>query len=263
MPEGDTVHKVAAVLADLLEGRELTAGELRDHPGVPLAGRRVERVEAVGKHLLVRMNERLELRSHLGMTGSWHRYAPGERWKRPARQASIVLATDDDVVVCFNAKEVECLRAGGIRAQDLRRGLGPDLAAADEPRLSEILDRARRRAGADAPLIDVLLDQRIACGIGNVYKSELLFLERLHPERTLGATDDGTLESIYGRARRLLRDNLGPGVRITRRRSDGRGGLWVYRRAGRPCLECGAPVETARLGFGRRSTYWCPACQAP
>jgi endonuclease-8 len=261
VPEGDTIHKLATALAHHLNGKRLARGELRHDPSLSLAGRGVESVEALGKHLFVRLDGGLELRSHLGMTGSWHRYAPGERWKRPARQASIVLATDDDVLVCFNAREVECLRAGGVRSRRARTRLGPDLAAADEPDLDRALGLARTLLAPEAPAVDLLLDQRVACGIGTVYKSELLFLDRLHPLIPVSALDDERIRALHRRARGLLRDNLGPGARVTRTTRDGRGRLGVYERQGRPGLRCRALVETARLGHGQRSTYWCPRCQ--
>lgn len=260
MPEGDTIHKLASALAPRLVGRRLVRFRARHDPELDLAGRLVEGVRAHGKHLFVALDGGLELRSHLGMHGSWHRYAPGERWKRPERQASLVLATDEDVLVCFLAAEVELLRAGSLRARDVERGLGPDLAA-DGCDLDEVLLRARARVGGDTLVVDVLLDQRVAAGIGNVYKSEVLFLEEVAPRTPAAVLDDGVLRRLYERARELLRANLRGGPRVTRPQQDGAGELWVYRRAGRPCHRCAAPIATQRLGRGRRSTYWCPRCQ--
>ncbi|MEM7310076.1 MAG: DNA-formamidopyrimidine glycosylase family protein [Planctomycetota bacterium] len=262
MPEGDTIHKIANAIAPLLEGRRLERFELGADRTLDLAGRRVDRVEARGKHLLVTVEGDLILRTHLGMNGSWHRYAVREPWKRPARQASLVLGTGADVFVCFNAKESECLRARTGRAADFDRRLGPDLVADEEPDLEALAGRARRLLAADAPLADVLLHQGVACGIGNVYKSEVLFLHRLHPRRRLDSVDDGTLREVYATARRLLRQNLGGGARVTRPAGDGAGDLWAYGRAGRGCFRCERPIASEVLGSGRRVTYWCPGCQA-
>lgn len=262
MPEGDTIRQIASVLGPRLEGRTLAAARLRDVPELELAGRRVESVRARGKHLFVGLDGGLLLRSHLGMHGSWHVYAPGEPWKKAERRAAIVLATDDDVFVCFDAKEVEALRAGGLRARDIERRLGPDLADADaEIDFDALVGRARERLAADAPLVDVLLDQRVAAGAGNVYNSEMLFVERLHPLARLADVDDERLRALFESASRALRANLGGGPRVTRDAKDRAGEKWVYGRAGRPCLRCGAMIETRRLGRGRRDTYWCPACQ--
>lgn len=265
MPEGDTVHTLARELDRRLSGCTLAAGRLRDAPSASLAGCAVRAVRARGKHLLVELARgdggALVLRSHLGMHGSWHRYRPGERWQRPSSQASIVLETERDVLVCFRAEEVE-LCAGDARAFELRRRLGPDLIA-EEPELTELLARARHFLEPDAPLADLLLDQRVASGIGNVYKSELCFLAGLHPARAWSSVDEPVLARVYADARRLLQANVGGGPRRTRAPASGgaRASLWVYRRKGRPCLRCAAPIESARLGRGARSTYWCPRCQ--
>ncbi len=263
MPEGDTIHRLAAHLAPRLEGRVLEGGRLADDPTVDLTGRRVERVEARGKHLLVHLDGEESLRSHLGMDGSWHEYARGERWRLPEAQASLVLAAGGRVFVNFLAEEVELLVRGGAREARLGRRLGPDLAADAEVDLDAVVRRARALLPARAPAVDLLLDQRVAAGLGNVYKSEVLFLEGVAPRTSLGELADATLRRLYATGRRLLRANLVPGPRTTRGELAGTGALWVYRRAGRECLRCGAAIRTARLGRGRRSTYWCPACQAP
>ncbi|MEZ5979285.1 MAG: DNA-formamidopyrimidine glycosylase family protein [Planctomycetota bacterium] len=261
MPEGDTIATIATAIAPHLEGRELVRFVLRGDPTLDLAGRRVERVEARGKHLLVGVEGGLLVRTHLGMHGSWHRYAPGESWKKPERRASLVLTTSDDVFVCFDAMEAELVREGGARVERSLGRLGPDLTADAEPDLDAVVARARALHPGDAPLVDVLLDQRTACGVGNVYKSELLFLAGLHPLRELGSVEDDVLRSTWREARTLLRANLTGGPRTTRDAADGRGRTWVYGRAGRACFRCGATVVTERLGRHRRDTFWCAVCQ--
>ena len=255
MPEGDTIFKLAAYLDPRLRGRRLVDGRAGTPP-VDLAERRVESVEALGKHLLIRFDDGRVLRSHLGMWGSWHWYPRGAPWRKPARQAGIVLDTGDRVFVCFNPQEVEMLNPGGVRRRVLAARTGPDLLA-PELTLGTLVPRARELIAGDAIIADVLLDQRVACGIGNVYKAEVLFLERTAPETRLAALSDDELEALYGRARNLLQRNTGSGARVTR--PGGR--LWVYGRRGRPCFRCGEAIRCARLGQRFRSTYWCPACQ--
>lgn len=261
MPEGDTVHKLANAMRPRLEGRVLARTDLRGDPTLDLAGHTVERVEARGKHLLITLAGDLVLRTHLGMHGSWHRYPPGAAWQRPERHASLVVGTDEDVFVCFHAKEAECVRAGGARARRTLARLGPDLAADAAPDLDLVVRRARELVECDAPLVDALLHQGVACGIGNVYKNELLFLHGLHPRRRLDSVADETLRALFETARRLLRANLGGGPRTTRTQADGAGAQWVYGRGGRDCLRCGTRLESAVLGRGRRRTVWCPRCQ--
>jgi endonuclease-8 len=261
MPEGDTVHKLAAYLAPELGGRSLVAGVAQAAATVDLAGRQVEAVFAQGKHLFIEFDDAWLLRIHLGMWGSWHGYAVDEAWRKPRRQASVVLGTGERVFVCFNARQVELLRHQGVRRRTLAMALGPDLLA---PALDEarIVQRARSLVAAATPILDVLLDQRIASGIGNVYKSEVLYLEGLHPMVRLGELNDDRLIDAYRRARGLLQRNTGGGPRVTRWANDAAGRLWVYGRGRQPCLRCAQSIRVARLGKDVRSTYWCPTCQA-
>jgi endonuclease-8 len=264
MPEGDTVFKLAAYLAPELSGRRLVAGLVGGRvcrgDTVDLAGRRIGAVFARGKHLFIELGDGELLRSHLGMWGSWHGYAPGEPWQRPRHQAAIVLDTGGRVFACFNPLEVEILREAGVRHRRLAIALGPDLLTPGID-LDGVLDRAHALCAPQAPVVDLLLDQRVAAGIGNVYKSEVLFLEGLDPLTPVGRLDDDRLRALYRRAGDLLGRNLSGGPRITRRANDEAGYLWVYGRTAQPCLRCSTPVRSARLGRARRSTHWCPACQ--
>jgi endonuclease-8 len=260
LPEGDTVHKLAAALRPDLRDRVLTEGRLRAYPGLQLRGRRIADVRAWGKHLFIDFQDGLTLRSHLGMYGSWRRYALGQPWDRPARRASLVLSTDALSLVCFDAAEVEAVTAGGLGERDWQGRLGPDLLGVD-PGLSTLPTRARTLLDPSTWLVDVLLEQRIAAGIGNVYKSELLFLHRLAPDLSLAHVSDEDLVALYASARALLRANLGAGPRRTRPPGGGGPALWVYRRGGRPCLICATPILRMTLGRRLRPTYSCPNCQ--
>ena len=260
MPEGDTIHKLAAALSPLWVGQVPRRVALKNGGGADLSGRAIEGVAARGKHLLVTFEHGLQLRTHLGMYGSWHRYGSTETWRKPRQQASVLLEIGDTVYVCFNAKECELLRTGGVRDRQWQTRLSLDLLASDVD-CESIPARASEFCEPETPLVDVLLDQRVACGIGNVYKSEALFLQRLHPLTPLGEVVDGHLLELYRRAAALLRMNLQPGPRVTRFENDTAGRLWVYRRAKLPCLVCGAAIHYQRCGMDWRSTYWCPKCQ--
>jgi endonuclease-8 len=108
----------------------------------------------------------------------------------------------------------------------------------------------------------VLLDQSIAAGIGNVYRSEVLFLGGVHPKAPLASLSDRTVERLFRRARALMQANLGPGRRVTvPRRGPGAPRLWVYKRRHRPCLRCGSTIERLALGDEARAVYFCPSCQ--
>jgi endonuclease VIII len=261
MPEGDTIHKLATFLSGALLGQRLDGARLQGHAIAVLAQDRVLRVTSKGKHLFIDFEGGTSLRVHLGMYGSWHRYAVGQAWQKPARRATLVLSVQGQDYVCFNAKEVEILESCGFRIRDRTDRIGPDLSR-DAPAAEHLLRRARDLLHPDTELVDLLLDQRIASGIGNVYKSEVLFLERCEPSTRLGDISEETFAALYRTAERLLLNNLGGGPRVTRTDDDGRRILWVYGRAGKPCFRCGTSLLQEHLGQHARSTYWCPACQS-
>jgi endonuclease-8 len=259
VPEGDTLHRVAARLRPALVGHTLARVELRSSRGrggqtQPQPGDRIEGVEAQGKHLLVHFAGGLTLRTHLRMSGSWHLYRTGERWRRPAGQARVVLEVDSGwQAVCFAAPDVETYRRDGPGSRAIA-SLGPDLSRPDAD-----LDAVVERLSTVAPeteLGEALLDQRVAAGIGNVYKSEVCFACRLDPFTPLGQLDGSAWRRVYEAAHRLLRANLGGGPRRTHA-----GGLAVYGKAGRACPRCGTAIRVRRQGPHARVTYWCPACQ--
>ena len=192
------------------------------------------------------------------MKGSWHRYRPGEPWRLPARRAVCVLETDGAVAVCFDAPVVELLTDGELARHGALRALGPDLLGAS-PDLDEAVRRLRNRDAV--PLGEALLDQRAAAGIGNVIKSESLFMERLDPWAPVGAFSDAELHAVLRRAANLLAANTGGGRRVTTGRGSPGASLWVYRRTGQPCRRCGTLIRARRQGAQARTTYWCPSCQ--
>jgi len=229
--------------------------------GEALAGRTISSVSARGKNLLVHLDDGSTLRTHMRMTGSWHLYRPGERWRKPGALARMVLETDAWVAVCFAAPVVELLRPGEAERHTTLTSLGPDV-------LGETFDYGeavrRLRALGETPVGEAILAQRAVAGIGNIYKSETLFLTREDPFAPVAALDEKRLARILQRARELMKASLGPAPRSTRptlsRSAAER--TWVYRREGRPCRRCGTGIRMRRQGVDRRSTYFCPKCQA-
>lgn len=271
MPEGDTLFKIRESIRPDLVGKHLVRVELSGRRARSLE-RTVDRLITTGKHLLVMLDSGEMIRTHLGMHGTWHRYRHESRWRLPRREASCALWTDRLVLVCFRAKEVECLGARQVRAHRTLGRLGPDLLAPDfeadsEARLRTILERAAHFSEPSAPVVDLLLDQRIAAGIGNVYKSETLFLESVHPRQPVGSVEEPLRRSLFTTARDLMLANLGGWWRTTTvdRREEGEPEqrLWVYGRRGEDCSRCGSKIQVDRFGFGRRVTYWCDDCQPP
>jgi endonuclease-8 len=266
VPEGDTIARSAAVLHEALAGHTVTrfatalAHLARVDDDTPLAGRVIARCASQGKHLLIAFSGDLVLRTHMRMHGSWHLYRPGERWQRPARAMRAAIETPSRVAVAFDVPDAEFIRAADLpRSRALAR-VGPDLLAPD---VDVAAVAVRVAAEADRPLGRVLLDQRVAAGIGNVYRSELLFLGGVHPDTIVAAVPPTTIATIVATAVRLLRVNAtspAGGRNTTGRNAPGEA-LWVYNRTTRPCRRCGTPIRSAADGLEARRVYWCPACQ--
>ena len=258
MPEGDTIHRTARTLALAIEGRSVTGWRsvLPALESADLSGTTVATVEARGKHLLVVFDDGRTLHTHMMMSGSWHIYRPGEAWQKSPGRAHAVIETDEWVAVCFDAPICELVPAG--RTPELVARLGPDLLD-PEADLEEAIRRLR--AHEHLPLGEAVMRQHLVSGIGNVYKSETLFLRREDPFAPVSKLDDARLRGILEEAQRLLRLNLRRRHRRTNHRL-GRERLWVYGRSGKPCLECGGSVRMTRQGDQGRSTYFCPACQS-
>ncbi len=249
MPEGDTLFRSAVTLQKWLAGREVTEATTA---ATPMVGRTVEKVDANGKHLLVRFDSGHVLHTHMRMTGSWHVYRAGERWQRPASQAKVSVTCGQRVAVCFNAPIVELLVPGGERSHPSLSGLGPDVLVRPLD-----LDEVRRRARSRPPVTalgELLLDQRVVAGIGNIWRCEALFLEGHNPWTPLSAVTDEQVGTLVSTAGRIMTDGLErPASRLPR---------WVYRRTGRPCHRCRTPVRSRGQGEQARIAYWCPVCQA-
>lgn len=266
MPEGDTIYRAARELAAALEGKEIR-GARAAVPGLDaerLAGRTVARVESRGKSLLVHLDDGSAIHTHMRMEGVWRVHAPPES-PALARQASasprgarLVLDVGDAVAVCYAAPVVELLSAWKLRHHAPLARLGPDLLG---PAFDAGRARANLRARGELEIGEALLAQSALAGIGNVYKSEVLFVERVSPFARVSELDDATLDRLVARARRLLAQNVGRGPRRTRSGEGPR--VWVYGRSGERCLVCGGFVSLRRQGALARSTYFCAACQGP
>jgi endonuclease VIII len=255
VPEGDTIHRAAARLAEALEGQRLRAAEApnpRSGLGdrvVALRGRTLERAEPRGKHLLLHFDDELVLHSHLGTNGSWQVYARRSRWRRPRGAAWLVLSTASRDAVQFGGSTLELLAESELARHPRLSALGPDvLDAGFSPRGDAA---ALRRTGPDRELGDALLDQRLVSGVGNVFKSEGCFAAGLDPWRRVGELSDDELVRVVSETAALMRAGL-EGRRPERH---------VYRRAKLPCPRCGAPLRARGQGDANRTTYWCGRCQ--
>ena len=255
MPEGDSVAGHAAKLRAMFAHEQIvsvqgSAPSVRAHSKRILEST-VTDVRTHGKNLIVDFSTEWSLLVHLAMNGRW-RFSPAGR--RVAGSARVALATSRYQAACSGAPTVEVERTPAIELK--LQHLGPDLLS-PEFDSGEFLRRVRLID--DQPIGEVLLNQRVVAGIGNVYKSELLYLFRTHPQTPAHELTDDTLAALSIKASRLLSVNVGPRPRSTTGEHAPGRRTWVYGREGRPCRRCGTAIAMARLGD--RVTYWCPNCQ--
>jgi endonuclease-8 len=224
-------------------------------------------VFARGKHLVIALSGDLFLHTHMRMNGSWHVYPTGERWRRPVRDMRVLIETPRAVAVGFNIPVAEFLTSREMVRHPQLRALGPDLLGPQFDR-AEALRRLTERP--NVTIADALLDQRAVAGIGNVFKSEVLFATGVYPFSPVRELRTNTLQAILDTAGHQLRLNVGtrPGwptgpSRWTTGSLDPAKKLWVYGRGGKPCRRCGSPIRANKTGPHARLTYWCPRCQPP
>lgn len=259
MPGGDAIHRTAAALRTALVDKKMVRFDAPRLIGVvPRAGRTVVRVEAHGKHLEIKWDDGIILHTHLRMSGSWHLYRQGESWQRAHREMRAVIETTAWVAVCFNAPLVETFREPTVSRHPGLGRLGPDLSRVDAD-LGRCVELLLTNDDLRSPIGQVLLDQRIFCGVGNVYRCEVLWACELSPFASVGDIPEPLATRLVNVAARLVRANLSqadcvalPGVP---------GGLAVYSRSGQGCYRCAETVKCRRPGDDDRSLYWCPGCQ--
>lgn len=294
MPEGDTVWLSARRLDAALAGQRVLRSQFRVPAlaGADLAGSTVLGVTSRGKHILARFGPSeavgtgvgagagstatsptghdteppsrpspasglWTLHTHFRMDGSWRVFMPGEGWRGgPAHEVRVVIETAQAIAVGYRLPVVDLV----LTADESRLvgHLGPDLLGPDWSPDEAV---ARLRQHSDTQVGVALMDQRLLAGIGNLYKSETLFLAGLNPWTAVGQVKD--LPAVVALARRLLLANRDRWEQVTtgvNRRGEQ---CWVYGRAGQPCRRCATRIMIDEQGPLRqeRSTYWCPRCQ--
>ncbi|MBW4040080.1 MAG: Fpg/Nei family DNA glycosylase [Acidobacteria bacterium] len=304
MPEGDTIYRAARALQKALGGRVVTGFETglaklaSVNDDEPVVGRVVERVEARGKWCLMYFSGDLILATHMLMSGSWHIYRVGERWRMPRRAMRVVVrvgaVAEDPQASCepmsqsrdmghpgslagfeavlFNAQVAEFFTARRMERSGQVPKLGPDILSGEftvAKGVEAMRAYAARRPEAEVGV--VLLNQRVMAGLGNVYKSEVAFAAGVHPFRQMGTVTEREMERMVEVSQRYMRANVADGAgdgivtyagnRRTTRSMDKEERLWVYGRRGEECRRCGAAIARRIQGEQVRSTYWCAQCQ--
>ena len=268
MPEGDTLYRTAENLRKAMLGKTVarfesimeSVREADSRRGI--AGRAVHAVEARGKHLLIQFRkpesayqigdtdpitapDRLQLpmirsdsvlHTHLRMTGSWHIYRCGEPWRKPVKYAKCVIHTENFVFPCFSAPVVELLTARETARHVQLAELGPDAITDEFEPESAIANLGRY---VDAEIGVALLNQRLLAGVGNVFKSEVLFIRRIWPWTKVRDLTCDELAGLIAESNTLLKLNRMRPARRTHFSHNDTELLGVYGRSGRPCRACG------------------------
>ena len=149
-PEGDTILRTAATLRAFIVGRQVTGAASLKIPAERLVGDEVDQVEARGKHLLIRFAGGLTLHTHMRMTGAWHVYRVGDKWRKPKHLARVVLEFGDRIAVCFSAPVIELLPTRTEFAHPVLAGLGPDIL---KPPVD--VEEVKRRAAEQDPSVPI------------------------------------------------------------------------------------------------------------
>jgi endonuclease-8 len=275
MPEGDTIFRTARNLGRALEGKPVTAFRstfpwlTRFNDDTPLAGQTIDKVEARGKWLLVHFSGGGILASHLLMNGRWHIYRRGERWQLAHIHMRIVIENEQYQAIGFRVP-VARMHTQQSLDRDLRVAVAENDLLRKEFDAAAALERLRSRP--DEAIADALLDQSVLAGVGNVFKSEICFVNGLNPFRAVGTLTRDEAAAAIACAQKLLRANVledsGDTIvtyrgqqRRTTHNSDPSQSLWVYGRNGEPCRRCGEPIRRRIQGADARVTFWCPQCQ--
>lgn len=274
MPEGDTIFRAARTLNRALAGSAVTGFETQlpqlsrvDYDS-PLQGRVVDKVDATGKWMRIWFSGDLILLTHMLMSGSWHIYRPGERWQRPRIQMRVVIQTKDYVAVAFQVPVAEFHTVATLERHRSVQNLGPDVLGAEFDQAAAA-DQLRSRPDLETGV--ALLRQSLIAGLGNVFKSEVCFASGVNPFRLVGTLSANELSSLMSNARKFMLSNVSDtagdaivtytGLRRTTGRADPSARLWVYKRAGEPCRQCGSVVLSRKQGEDARISFWCPRCQ--
>jgi endonuclease-8 len=258
VPDGEALHRTAAALRTALVGRALLSFEgPHVHGPVPAPGRVIELVESRGKQLDVVWDDGLVLHTNLLLGGTWHLYRTGERWRKAMSHMRVGINVVGFTAVCFNARIVETYREFDPHRHPGFGRPGPDLTA-HVPDVDAAVRALLEYPDLDAPIAEALLDQQVVCGVGNVYRSEILWACRMHPLAPVSMLAQDDLEAVVRTATGVLHRHITGAVSVT---AEEPAPLEVYGRNGQRCNRCGDTIEVRRIGEHSRLVYWCPGCQ--
>jgi len=275
MPEGDTVFRTARSMGRALIGKPITGFRsnypllTRFHDDTPITGQTVDGVEARGKWLLIHFSGGATLVTHMLMNGSWHLYRRGDRWRRPARDMRIVIENSEYQAIAFTVPVARIYTAEALAREKRIPPAASDVLSED---FDPVAAAGRVRSCAGEEIGDVLLHQQVLAGVGNVFKSEICFVEGINPFCLVAALSDEQVSALIRTGQKLVSANIfedsgnmivtyrGQQRRTTHNTSP-QESLWVYGRSGAPCRRCGTAIRHRLQGPDARVTFWCMTCQ--
>ncbi len=259
MPEGPATYRAASALRTALTATPMVRLDAPVLIGpTPRAGRFIERVEPRGRHIQLVFDNGMVLDTTMRRNSAWHVYRRGERWRRPTTELSVSIEVVDWVAVCFGASEVETYRLPDRRRHPGMGRLGPDLCDATTDH-GAVVNLLLAHPDRSAPLGDVLLDEQVLTGLGNVYLCEVLWATELSPFASVGRLSERQALHLVDTAAQLLRSNMEHSDRAAA--TAAKGGLAVYGRNGQRCDRCGETITCRTADRSGRTVYWCPGCQ--
>jgi endonuclease-8 len=263
VPEGHTIHRLAREHGKLLVGKRVrvSSPQGRFAAGAAIVdGRVVSRIEPYGKHLWYRFDSGDLLHVHLGLYGHWS----GGPLPAPEPKGAlrVRIATDEQWLDLRGPTHCDLVTPAERKAVLAR--LGPDpLRPTADPELAWA-----RITRSKTPIGQLLMDQKVLAGVGNVYRAEILYRAALSPFRAGRDVEKQTWGALWEDLVTKMRAGVRTGRIVTTEREDRdrRSGTpsredshYVYRRAGLPCRRCGTEVRTQVMAA--RNLFWCPTCQ--
>jgi endonuclease-8 len=263
MPEGHTVHRIANRFAKEFVGKRLRISSPQGRfasSAALISGQPLGKSYAVGKQMFLEFEGGSTLRIHLGIYGKW-KFSTGEANPEVIGQVRARFQADGVTADLRGPTVCEVITPEEVAAVLSR--LGPDPINAN-PKNSEALRFIERAKRSKTPIGQLLMNQDVIAGIGNVYRAELLFRAGIEPHLPGSSLSESQLQSIWDDSVRLLKVGVDTGFMITRDElfkklptKDERN--WVYKREGQPCRKCGQEVRIELMAT--RKLYWCPGCQ--
>ena len=263
MPEGHTVHRTANDFNKLFAGEIVQVDSPQGRftsEAKKINNQRLTNARAIGKQLFLEFENGLTLRIHLGIYGKWAWHAAGEY---PEVVGQVRARFKSSKAIAELRGPTVCEVVGDDEIEQIEKRLGPDPLNPD-PRGTQRERFVKKVTASKLTIGQLLMNQDVVAGIGNVYRAELLFRAKIEPH-TIGVNLPRELvEQLWIDAVKLLKVGVKTSFMITRdelftKRPSKADRNWVYKRNGEPCRVCHTPVSL-EIMQGRK-LYWCSGCQ--